>query len=286
LRLAHAERKNNGWVIRLVQEPENMTRETVPSRVEFQRLSERCQVGKKNCLFYVHGYNKPFLETLKQGWLLQERYGLEVVVFSWPSNTGSLQPIEYRESRRIAQASFGAIDSLLEKYSTYLHEWQTPMNESALEKCGVTVNLMVHSLGNYLFEHYVLGSAYQAETRVFTNVILSQADVNSIDHAKWVGRIVAGQRIYVIINESDKILGWSEKLNPPRLGKTLSSLASPNASYFDFTRGKNVGNKHQLWGEVKNSVVKDFFEAVLNGKRGEDVAGFDFDSRLNAFRIS
>ena len=46
-----------------------------------------------------------------------------------------------------------------------------------------------------------------------------------------------------------------------------------------------MGNKHQIWGEVKNSVVKTYFETVLNGKRGEDIAGFSFDSRLNAFRM-
>lgn len=285
LRIARAELKESGWVLNLIAEPENMTRDTVPSRVEFQNLAKRCSDGKKNCLFYVHGYNKSFPETLKQGWLLQERYGVEVVVFSWPSNTGGLPPVEYREARRIAQASFGALDSLFEKFGTYLREWQTPMDEVALQKCGVTINLMTHSLGNYLFEHYVLSSAYQAETRIFTNVVLSQADVNSVDHRKWVDKVVTGQRIYITINENDKILGWSEKLNPPRLGKTLANLVSPNATYFDFTNGKNVDNKHQLWGEVKNSTVTTYFKSVLNGKRGEDIQGFSFDSRLNAFRI-
>jgi esterase/lipase superfamily enzyme len=285
LRFAKAEKKGSGWVLHLVAEPKDMTLETVPSRVEFQNLAKRCVAGKKNCLFYVHGYNKPFPETLEQGWLLQERYGLEVVVFSWPSNTGGLPPVEYRQARRIAQASFGAFDSLLEKFSIYLREWQTPMDEASLEKCGVSVNLMTHSLGNYLFEHYVLSAAYQAETRIFTNVILSQADVNSVDHRKWVDKVVAGQRLYVTINENDKTLGWSETLNPPRLGRTLANLTSPNATYFDFTNGSNVGNKHQLWGEVKNSTVKTYFDAVLNGKRGEDIVGFSYDSRLNAFRL-
>ncbi len=285
LRLAQAEKKETGWVLRLIAEPANMTRENVPSRVQFEKLVKRCLAQKKNCLFYVHGYNKPFTETLEQGWLLQERYGLEVVVFSWPSNTGGMMPVEYRDARRIAQASFGAFDSLIEKFSIYLREWQTPMDETALLKCEITVNLMAHSLGNYLFEHYVHSTAYQAETRIFTNVVLSQADVNSVNHRSWVDKIVAGQRVYVTINENDKILGWSETLNPPRLGKTLANLESPNATYFDFTGGKKVGSKHQLWGEVKNPVVTAYFQAVLNGGRGEDIVGFDFSDRLNAFRI-
>ncbi len=285
LRIAQVEMKKNKWVLHLIPEPENMTRDTAPSRDEFKKLATRCSTKKKNCLFYVHGYNKPFPETLEQGWLLQEKYGLEVVVFSWPSNTGGLIPIEYRDARRVAQASFGAFDSLLEKFSVNLREWQTPMDENALQECEITINLMTHSLGNYLFEHYVLSTAYQAETRIFKNIVLSQADVNSVDHTKWVDKIVAGQRIYITINENDKILGWSEKLNPPRLGKTLANLTSPNATYFDFTYGDNVGNKHQLWGDVNNAVVNTYFNNVFNGKRGEDITGFSYDSRLNAFRI-
>ena len=286
IRLANVDRKANKWALKLVDEPAGMTRETMPSRFEFQKLAKRCLAKKTNCVFYVHGYNKPFPETLEQAWLIQERYAVEVVLFSWPSNTGGPPPVEYRDARRIAQASFGAFDSLLEKFATYLREWQSPMDEDALIKCGVTTNLMTHSLGNYLFEHYVLSTEYQAETRIFTNVVLSQADVNSVEHSKWVDKIVAGQRMIVTINENDKILGWSETLNPPRLGKTLANLVSANATYFDFTNGKGVGNKHQLWGEVKNEVVKNFFDAVLNGKRGDDVSGFTYDSRLNAFRIN
>ena len=285
LRLANVKLAGKRWVLNLVEEPITMTQDTLPSRFEFQKLVKRCSANKSNCVFYVHGYNKPFPETLEQAWLLQERYAVEVVLFSWPSNTGGPPPTEYREARRNAQASFGAFDSLLEKFAIYLREWQSPMDEDALLKCGITINIMTHSLGNYLFEHYVLSTAYQAETRIFTNVVLSQADVNSVDHTKWLDKIVAGQRVSVTINENDKILGWSETVNPPRLGKTLANLASTNATYFDFTKGKGVGNKHQLWGEVKNEVVKNFFDALLNGRRGDDVSGFTYDSRLNVFRI-
>jgi hypothetical protein len=287
LRLAHAERDNGNWVLTLVQEPPNMTPDNVPSRVEFQKLARKCCDMNTHCLFYVHGYNKPFAETLDQGWLLQERYGVEVVLFSWPSNTGGIVTSEYREARRIAQASFGALDALFEKFGNYLLEMQTPLNEAALLKCGVTINLMTHSLGSYLLEHYVLSSAYQQETRMFTNVVLSQADVNNLDHPKWVDHIIlTGRRVYVTINENDKILQWAETVNPPRLGKTLANLVSPRASYFDFTRGKHVNNKHQLWGEVNNPLVGQFFKGVLNGERGEDIGGFTYDSQVNAFRIS
>jgi hypothetical protein len=285
LRFARVTRPQSGWRVALVEEPPVLDPSNLPSRGEFEYLAKRCVAGKKHCVFYIHGYNKPFPETLEQAWLLQERYGVEVVLFSWPSNTGGLPPIEYRQARRIAQVSFGALDSLLEKYGKYLKEWMTPMDEAALEACGSTTNLIAHSLGNYLLEHYVLSNAYQAETRLFTNLVLSQADVNSLNHIKWVDQVVVGQRTFVTINEKDKILGWSESINPPRLGKTLGNLESKKALYFDFTGGKGVGNKHQLWGDVKSATVKGFFQLALTGERAEQASGFAFDPKYNAYRI-
>lgn len=285
LRFARVSKPQTGWKLALVPEPTALDQTNLPSRAEFEHLAKRCVAGKKHCVFYIHGYNKPFPETLEQGWLIQERYGVEVVLFSWPSNTGGPPPIEYRQARRVAQASFGAFDSLLEKYGRYLKDWMTPLDEAALLACGSTTNLMAHSLGSYLLEHYVLSSAYQAETRLFTNVVLSQADVNSINHIKWIDQISVGQRTYVTINERDKILSWSESINPPRLGRTLGNLESKSALYFDFTGGRGVGNKHQLWGEVKNSTVKEFFQFTLTGDRGESATGFAFDPRYNAYRI-
>ncbi len=286
LRFAHAIRTQSGWKLTLVREPPVIDPLNPPSKAEFEHLAKRCVAAKKNCVFYIHGYNKPFLETLEQGWLIQEKYGVEVVLFSWPSNTGGVPPAEYRAARRVAQASFGALDALLEKYALYLNNWLSPQDEDALLACQSSTNLIAHSLGNYLLEHYVQSQAYQAETRLFTNVLLSQADVNNDDHIKWVDHVAVGQRVYVTINENDKILGWSETLNPPRLGKTLGNLVSRRVHYFDFTDGRGVGNKHQLWGEVKNANVTTFFTTVLNGKRAEEIQGFSYDERLNAYRIT
>jgi esterase/lipase superfamily enzyme len=286
LRFAQAQKTSQGWVLDIVPEPQALDADTLPSQALFQQLAQRCSQTGKNCLFYIHGHNKPFAETLEQGWLLQQRYGVEVVLFSWPSNSGGFPIAEYRRARRDAQASFGALDALLEKYGRYLNDWLLASSERALLACRSTTNLLAHSLGNYLLEHYVLSRAYQAETRLFSNVVLSQADVNSVDHTKWIDRMTVGQRLYVTINENDKILGYSEALNPPRLGKTLANLQSRQAHYVDFTGASGVRNKHQLWGEVRGATVRAFFDAVLNGHRGEAIPGLAFDSTVGAWRAA
>lgn len=286
LRFAHATRTPGGWQVRLVPEPAALHTDNLPSRTEFEQLARRCSDSGRHCVFYVHGYNKPFAETLEQGWLIQERYGVEVVLFSWPSNTGGFVFGEYRKARRVAQASFGALDSLFEKYGAYLNRWMQSATARELQACRSTTNLMVHSMGSYLLEHYVLSQAYQAETRLFSNVVLSQADVNSVDHVKWVDKVVVGQRLYVTINENDKILGYSEALNPPRLGKTLGNLDSRSALYVDFTAARGVRGKHQLWGEVRNATVSTFFGTVFKGGRGESAPGLAFDAALGAWRAA
>ena len=211
------------------------------------------------------------------------------MLFSWPSNTGGIALFEYRKVRRVAQASFGALDALLERYGRYLSDWMrgraSNVNERALLACKSTTNLVAHSLGSYLLEHYVLSAAYQSETRLFTNIVLSQADVNSVDHIKWVDRVAVGQRLYVTINENDKVLGLSETLNPPRLGKTLANLESRLARYIDFTSARGVGNKHQLWGDVRNATVTSFFDAALKGQRAETTSGLEFDAQSGAYRV-
>lgn len=283
LRLAYASKASSGWKLQLVPEPKVVDASNAPSRLAYRKLVSDCAASGKHCLFFVHGYNKSFPESLEQGWALQERYGVEVVVFSWPSNPGGIPPTEYRHARRIAQASFGALDSAFEKLGRYIRE--EPFDKDRLVGCRIGLNLMTYSLGNYLFQNYVVSNEYAAETRMFSNVVLCQADVDNATHEQWVEQVVAGARLYVTINENDKILGFSESVNYPRLGRTLDNLKASNAIYCDFTGAKGVRNTHQLWGEVNTKNVKSFFAAAFTGKRAEAACEAEFDSRINAFRV-
>jgi hypothetical protein len=284
IRLAHATKQGKKWRVEIVAEPAKLNKERLPSKVEYLKLRDKCASSGRHAVFYIHGFNKTFPESLEQGHDIEQRYGVEVVLFSWPSSPGGLAWNEYRKARRIAQASFGALDSALEKLGHYAIE--APFDRDALTGCHITFNFMGYSLGNYLFQNYVVSNDYAAETRIFSNVILCQADVDSKGHGDWVGKIVAGQRVYATINENDKVLGWSESVNYARLGKTLGNLTAPNAIYVDVTRGKGVGNEHQVWGNaIRNAAVKAFFHSAFRGGRGEEEKGFIFDARLNAFRL-
>src|SRR5690606_21770617 len=128
-----------------------------------------------------------------------------------------------------------------------------------------------YSMGNFLLQHYVLSDYYGRETDMFTNVILCQADRDNVGHEAWLHKLISGQRIYVTINEKDKILGWSEAQNQrDRLGRTERNLIGSNAIYVDCTGGENVGNTHQRWREGSDHTVSNICIACFKGDRAEE----------------
>jgi esterase/lipase superfamily enzyme len=283
VRLAHAEKKQGKWKVKLVQEPSKITESNIPSQKEFALLREKLTSKKKNCVFFVHGFNQSFKKNLEKSLALEKQHGVEVVAFSWPSNPGGFKTKEYRHAKRIAKSSVGALDATLEKIGGYLRE---PFNREVLKACDVRFSFMTYSLGNFLFQNYVRDASYESETNVFENVILCQADVDNPGHEHWVDQIETGKRIYVTINENDWVLKWSDtNFQKARLGRAAQGLKSTKASYFDFTDGPNVGKTHGLFYEKTNDVVKSFFTEVLNGRRGEAVLGLKYNARSNSYRF-
>jgi len=283
VRLAYAEKKQGKWNIRLVKEPSRITKSNIPSKKEFEELRDRLTSNKKNCVFFVHGFNQSFEKSLEKSLAIEKIYGVEVVAFSWPSNPGGFKTKEYRDAKRIAKSSVGALDATLEKIGNYLKE---PFNREALESCDVKFSFMTFSLGNFLFQDYVGDVSYEAETNIFENVILCQADVDNPGHECWVDKIETGKRVYVTINENDWVLKWSDaNFQKARLGRFAEGLKSTKAHYFDFTEGPNVGRTHGVFYKETNDVVKEFFTEVLNGRRGDSVKGLHYNARSNSFRF-
>jgi len=281
VRLAWAEKQGRKWILSLVTEPPEARSDSLPSKKAFKEFKKLLLDNNKNCVFYVHGYNKSFEESISQGWELQKRYGVGVLVFSWASNPGGIPPLDYPKARAIAGASSPAIDMTLEKLGRY-------MCEEADVDCGISLNLLTHSLGNYLFQRFVEKPLFSGETRIFDNLILHQADVDSEGHEAWVDKLRYARRVYATINERDKILDISDLVNPDRLGNTASGLNSNRAIYLDFTKADKVKKAHQLFGKTadKNPVVKEYFSQVFNGNAGETISGIRFNPGKNAYEVS
>lgn len=286
IRFAHATRQDEAWRVELVPEPTKKNPANLPSRTEFEATLERCRAAGRHALLYAHGYGKSFEEALEQGWLLEQRYGVDVILFTWPSDPGGFlnKVVRYREIKRVAMASTGAFDRLLELIGSYSQA--LVFNRTSLVDCPATLNLMVYSMGSFLLQSYVSSALYGKETGIFTNVVLCQADCDNHGHETWLKNLAAGQRVYVTINERDKILGWSDANGQPdRLGRSTRGPRAENATYVDFTGGRGVGNAHQLWGEVANPRVERFFRGIFSGLRAELGDDFRFDAAHNLYRV-
>jgi esterase/lipase superfamily enzyme len=282
LRLAWAEKGAGGkWKLALIPEPSRLTLDNIPSHAAFREYVQILRVKNMDCVYYVHGFNKEFVETLQQAHEVHKRYGVGVIVFSWPSNPGGFIINEYRQAQAIASNSVVALDRTFEKLGSYLCL-------DPDESCEISFNLLLHSLGNFMFEMFIRHPIFSNETRIFDNIVLNAADVDLDPHEEWTNSLKYARRVYAIINERDSILGASDIINPDRLGNSARDLDSPRLDYFDLSDGKDVNKKHRHFESTatQNTVVENFFKNVLHGKQGVPLDGATYNSEKNAYELS
>lgn len=272
------------WTVDLLPESELNATTMPPSQQLFQQMIAGIEAGtyKKTWVFYIHGFNQSFSQGLEASWQISQVYEVDVILFSWPSNPGGFVTDEYRRARQAAKASANALDRTLDKLGRYLVD--RPYEE--IQRCQVSLNLLVHSLGNFMLESVARDPVFLQNISLFSNIIFHQADVDNRLHRFWIDRVTYGTRMYVTINEEDLVLKASDLINPNRLGNTVEGLNGNRPIYIDFTDGASVGGAHNLFLEVPNNpALMSFFRRVLRGQRGEIVPGFVFDDRVNAFRL-
>lgn len=266
-----------------------------PSYKLFKDLNSIMRTKKRNCVFLVHGYNTNFEAALNTAFNVRKYYGVEVILFSWPSLGGGegrdsigkdvIGTASYKRDKRIAMRSVGALDRCFEKLNLYMNR----LTEG--EDCKQKFTLLCHSMGNYLLKNLLKSSVYEGETLIFDNVVLCQADINSKDHDKYIDKIAHRRRMYVTINENDFALAWSRrklgKAQKARLGHFTRNLTSTIAVYLDFTNASWVKKSHSFFSDEvpeKNKRVHSVFNDILNGERGERSLN-RYDPNQNVFQI-
>ncbi len=269
----------------------------------------------KNLLFFVHGFNNDIKAVLDRAERFEKNYGVEVITFSWPADGGGAKGVlSYKSDKRDALASTGALDRCFGRLHEYLHEihaehvrkmeaeankrfpedaekWDRFFTAQAERWCPFSVNLLLHSMGNYLYKHLLKSSVYRGNLLIFDNIVLAAADTNNKDHDDWVDRIPCRGRLFVTINEKDNALLASRmkmgEQQDARLGHYPYRLNSKRAMYVDFTNEAHVGDSHAYFegGALKNKSVREFFEEALNGKSVEEKLRAHYDPARNIYRF-
>jgi len=327
LRLAQATKKNGKWNLTILpNKADDAMKEEVDladagevltSRYVSKKLLDGLKKNGRNFLFFVHGFNNDIKAVLDRAEAFSRQYNLEVMAFSWPANGGGLKGVaDYLSDKRDALASVGALGRTFEKLSEYLSAFHEERDKAIKEKaqadfpddavkrdefmsaardkkCAFTTNLVLHSMGNYVFKHMMQSSVHVGGRKlIFDNVVLAAADTNNENHAQWVDRINCRKRIYITINEDDSALRVSRmKLGSQqkaRLGHYVKNLHSELATYVNFTNARHVGSSHAYFEgkPTKNEGVRDFFRKAFNGERAEEGLIFDAARRMYFFERS
>ncbi|MCA9727643.1 MAG: alpha/beta hydrolase [Candidatus Eisenbacteria bacterium] len=278
-----------------------------PAQTQYASLKVACDLvakarkARRHVLFFVHGFNNDLEDVVKRATDLADRYGVEVLAFSWPANGGGKVSgvASYKSDKRDARASTGALERTLKKMREYLtmitdaHQHKLleqatakhPDNPSARDalyaklleaECPFTVNAMFHSMGNYLLKQMLKSTVTEGNELVFDNVVLCQADTNNLDHELWVDAIRFRRRLFITINEHDfalrasRMKSGSEQL--ARLGHFTRNLNSRNARYVNLTDASWVKSSHTPFAEpaARNAELFQFFKAAFSGDPGEE----------------
>jgi len=259
------------------------------------QLFRKLQDEKRDLLLFVHGYNNNVHDVLNTAFMLEERYDVEVLPFTWPANGGGVHgKASYLSDKRDARASAGALERTLCLMHHYLHlitdsircdlkeqaERKHPNNAEKRDglfarlidkRCTVSVNALFHSMGNYLYKHLLKSTISEGNQLLFDNVVLCQADTNNEDHAHWVDRIRHNKRVLITINENDYALRLSRMktgdAQKARLGHFIKRLDSEIANYVDLTDASWVGKSHSPFGEPasRNARLEKFFQRAFSG---------------------
>lgn len=243
--------------IELVPEDGAKPGSALPSETLLAQVLSEIRAGRmsNNWVFYVHGYNNTFADSVTSALRLAHTYkarasnsdlgDVAVLLFSWPSDPGgslaiSTDPIgAYRRTQCTAELSATALERLLQRLLRFF------VLKAAADPglSELRFNAMVHSLGNYLLQHTQL----PAGGPLFDLLTLHQADVNTANHAAWVDRLTVARRLWVTINAFDEVLRISDVINQERLGTAQSGLNGARPVYLDVTGMDNLASSHNLF---------------------------------------
>ncbi len=278
-------------------------------------LHAQARESGKSILFFVHGFNNDVKDVVLAAEAIESLYDVIVVPITWPANGGGALTglASYKSDKSDARSSAGALNRIVGKIQD-LHKLLTEAEKAKLQEkasskhpddgmkrdelftrllekaCPVKINLLCHSMGNYVLKHTFATSQATTAELTFDNICLVAADTNAHDHIRWVSRIDVRNRLYVVINEADSALKAS-RIKPgdeqkARLGHYTRGLSSPNAHYLDLTGAPSMGSEHTYFkGDVpaNNTDVKDLFQRLFTGGIAERSMVYQPDN--NSYRF-
>lgn len=211
---------------------------------EFDSVLEKAYAKGKPVVIYLHGRGKEpeksFNPSMTGGggiFRLSEEYDTSVILVNWNSRAKNAKD----RSLPLKHVPQGAqtMAAVLKKLSAFEEKHPTLAKPS----------LLVHSMGSIVLAETVknIGWPAQPHQPLFTNILMSEPDVDSQGHAIWLSKISALEKVYVTQNKLDFILRHSKNSRAKghfALGREPVPPFAPGANYVNLTDVIRV--KHPL----------------------------------------
>lgn len=261
----------------------------------FQRVRQKMFDHRRDTVVFIHGYNVSFREALTSAAQLKVNFsrdeggpGVNVVLFSWPSD-GSMMPyIAYGNDRQDAAASGPAFARGLLKLADFLRD-STPE-----EDCKQNIHLVAHSMGNYVLRHTVQEYMMQSPgrpARLFDQVFMMAADEDDdtfeLEYKlKPLPRLA--KRVNVYFNNYDRAMAVSDKTkgNPDRLGDDgprVPRSIPGKVTLIDTTPVVDGVVEHSYFLDTP-TVVADM-QGVLSGTQPDQFSNRTYIPETNRYRL-
>ena len=229
-----------------------------------------------NWIFFIPGYSSSAGSGLKQARQLEEEYQANVMLFSWPADPEAItsDPIRaYRQAQASARVSAIHLDQTLEALALVFAD---PLRQPST-RVGFRFCLLMHSLGNYVFESFVRDPIYSGETKIFDTIVLHQPDISGNREQEWLGRVCFRDALYLTCNTYDAVLRFSMLINDVRAGIARGDDPHKLVTFIDFTHGRLIAARHFMFADVENRIVKEGCRRMIRGVPGGEVFNLALD---------
>lgn len=168
---------------------------------------------------YIHGYDKPFLESVQDAAMLFADYQqyetspkkkLLLILFSWPSIGG--------------RTEYGTDEANLEWSSFYFDRLLSRVIQE--KSPDSQLDIVAHSMGVRPVVWYLSSKFFAADKPIFGNLFLcaGDADFHSMELKKKLLEDAVSDRVYIFVSDRDKPLILSHLLHQqPRIGRPIDS---------------------------------------------------------------
>ncbi len=284
---------------KLVTDPARLTlapSSRLGSRDIMARIRRKMEKHGRPTVVFVHGYNVSFAEAVQSAARLKRNLkphadgkGVNVVLYSWPSD-GKMTPfLAYSSDRRDAAAAGPAFARGFLKLADFLKGLTSD------EECKESVHLVAHSMGNYVLRHAVQEIVRQhpgRPPRVFDQVFMMAADEDddAFEHEHKLRPLPRlCQRANVYFNNNDLAMAISDKTkgNPDRLGEhgpRVPRGVPGKVTMVDCTPVASGLVQHSYFLDTPE-VVSDIL-AVLSGRTPDGIGGRAYVQETNNYRLT